>query len=232
MVLREVACTSRNGNVSHCETRRRVDPGQTARVTLSTLPRGPDFAISVAMATPATTLRAEHSVVAKAFHACELSKARRIILVSAHSGDGKTYLANCISRHAGFVTERPVRVETLLVVRHLRIEGSGDEDADGFLWVDGLSLLDGEGASALTPGLRDWLDGALLVARGMVTTRREVADCADRLRMLGVPVLGGVWNDVDCPTVAEALRRAKRRFSIRRPRLADATQRQEVPRSS
>lgn len=137
--------------------------------------------------------------MAGAFHAASLANARRILLVSARSGDGKTQFARCILRHASAVTDLPVRVKTIAMV------DPHTESNHGYVWVDGLALLEGEGPAALTPAVRAYLDGALLVARGMLTTRAEVADCADQLRNLGVPVLGGVWNEFDCPPVAEAL---------------------------
>jgi len=179
----------------------------------------PDLAIHRSVNTKNATntenaaLRAEHGVVARAFHAAALAGARRILLVSAHSGDGKSRFADCILRHASVITDAPVGVQTLtsawLQTEEAQLYGGGQRDPyqHGYVWIDGLALLEGEGPAVLTPALRGSLDGAILVARGMVTTRAQVADCADRLRMLGVPLLGGIWNDLDCPPVAEVLRR-------------------------
>lgn len=146
------------------------------------------------------TLREEHRLVARALQTAEAAKARRILLASARTGDGKTHLARCIERYASVVTDEPFEVETF------DSPSSRSEQAGGYVWVDGVALLEGEGAAALTPSIRASLDGALLVARGMVTTRAELRECADRLRVLGMPVLGGVWNDVACPPPSETVR--------------------------
>jgi hypothetical protein len=138
--------------------------------------------------------------VARAFHAADSADARRILLVSARSGDGKTHFAQCILRHASVVTDAPYQVKAF-ATRDPR-----EESNHGYVWVDGVALLEGEGPAALTPSVRSSIDGALLVVRGMVTTRAQVADCADRLSALGVRVLGGVWNEFDCPPPAETLR--------------------------
>jgi hypothetical protein len=145
-------------------------------------------------------LRAEHRLVARAFHAAEAVGARRILLVSAHSGDGKTHFARCVQRHASAVTDEPFEVEAFGPPR------PSAERSTGYVWVDGVALLEGDGAAVLAPAVRASVDGALLVARGMVTTRAEVADCAAQLRVLGMQVLGGVWNDSDCAPPAETLR--------------------------
>lgn len=63
-----------------------------------------------------------------------------------------------------------------------------------------------DGAAVLAPAVRASVDGALLVARGMVTTRAEVADCSAQLQVLGLQMIGGVWNDSDCVPPAETLR--------------------------
>jgi hypothetical protein len=117
-------------------------------------------------------LREEHRLVARAFQTAEGAQARRILLASPRTGDGKSHLAECIERYANLV----------------------------------MAGLEGEGAAVLTPSIRASLDGALLLARGMVTTRAELRECADRLRVLGMPVLGGVWNDVACPPPMETAR--------------------------
>lgn len=146
---------------------------------------------------------AEHRTVARAFHAADQAKARRILLVSAHQGDGKSHLARCIARHARSVTDQPVEL--------LGLEGAEplSECEQGYVWVDGLALLEGEGACALYPSFRASLDGALFVARGMATTRAELAECSERLEVLGVRLLGGVWNEYDHPPAAEALSEIK-----------------------
>jgi len=158
--------------------------------------------------TSSKTLRAEHSLVARAFHAADAADARRILLVSAHSRDGKSHFARCISRHASVVTDAPVQVHAF-AMPHLEAEGQHGHVHHGYVWVDGVALLEGEGPAELTPAVRAYFDGALFITRGMVTTRAEVADCADRLRILGMRMLGGVWNEYDCPPVAEAVRIVK-----------------------
>ena len=143
------------------------------------------------------TLREEHRLVARAFQTAQAANARRILLASARTGDGKSHLARCIERYASVVTDEPFEVDFFE-------RGSPRANpVDGYVWIDGVALLEGEGAAALTPSIRASLDGALLVARGMSTTRAELRECADRLRVLGVPVLGGVWNDVACPPPTE-----------------------------
>ncbi|MGB5285772.1 MAG: hypothetical protein WCB63_06180 [Polyangiales bacterium] len=155
------------------------------------------------MSKSTNTLRMEQSLVARAFHTVQSADARRILLVSAHSGEGKTHFAQCIARHASTVTDEPIQVEVFATAPPLA------ERTHGYVWVDGVSLLEGQGAAALTPSVRASFDGALLVARGMVTTREQVANCADELSIRGVRVLGGVWNEFDCPPPAQTLRMLK-----------------------
>jgi hypothetical protein len=145
-------------------------------------------------------LRAEHRLVARAFHAAQTAGARRILLVSAHVGDGKTHFARCIQRHASAVTAEPFEVEAFGPPKPRA------ERSTGYVWVDGVALLEGDGAAVLAPAVRASVDGALLVARGMVTTRAEVADCSAQLQVLGLQMIGGVWNDSDCVPPAETLR--------------------------
>jgi hypothetical protein len=146
------------------------------------------------------TLREEHKLVARAFQAAEAANARRILLASARTGDGKTHLSRCIERCASAVSEE--RCE----IRDFAERPLGEDRADGYVWVDGVALLEAEGAASLTPSVRASLDGAFLVARGMLTTREELRECADRLRVLGLPVLGGIWNEFGCPSPMETLR--------------------------
>lgn len=177
------------------------------------------------------TLRGEHSLVARAFRAAESADARRILLVSAHSGDGKSHFAGCIARHADAVTEKPVQVHSFAMPR-LEAEGNHGHVHHGYVWVDGLALLEGEGPALLTPSVRAYFDGALLIARGMVTTRAQVADCADRLRNLGVRVLGGVLNEFHCPPPAEALRVIKAGLWTWPPRFPPGVFTLQIRRSS
>lgn len=170
--------------------------------------------------------RAEHSLVARAFHAAQSADARRILLVSAHAGDGKTHFAGCIQRHASVVTDEPFQVQSFATFRP-----QGDVES-GYVWVDGVALLEGEGAAALTPAVRASFDGALLVARGMVTTRAEVADCAEQLRILGMPMLGGVWNEIECPSPAEALHNIKAGLRTWPPQLPPGVIARQFRRSS
>jgi len=143
-------------------------------------------------------LLTEHKLVASAFQAADLAGARRVLLVSANPGDGKSHLARCILRHATTVTDAGVRICTL--------QDLGCHEDEGYLWVDGLTLLEEPGPRLLTPSVRASLDGALLVARGMATTRREIEECGQRLRALGLDPLGGIWNECDHPPASEALR--------------------------
>ncbi|MEM7434226.1 MAG: hypothetical protein AAF436_03670 [Myxococcota bacterium] len=155
------------------------------------------------------TLREEHGLVARAFHTAQAANARTILLVSARSGDGKTHLAGCIQRQASAVTNEPSEVLSFKAMRSALEPGAWQASPPvrkGYRWVDGVSLLDGAGTLALTPALRSAFDGALLVARGMETTRADAAYCAKQLGILGIPVLGGVWNSFDCPPPAEAAR--------------------------
>ncbi len=145
------------------------------------------------------TLREEHKLVARAFQSAEQANARRILLASARTGDGKSEFARCIERYAHVVSDQPIRVCSFSAQRWQ------EEPSEGFVWVDGVALLEGGGAAALTPAVREHLDGALLIARGMVTTREQLRECAERLRVLGMPVLGGVWNDVACRPPLETL---------------------------
>ena len=183
------------------------------------------------MNTPSKTLRTEHGLVARAFHAADSADARRILLVSAHAGDGKSHLARCIARHASVVTDAPVLVQSF-AMQHLRAEGQHGPVHHGYVWVNGAALLEGEGPAALTPEVRAYFDGALLVARGMVTTRAEVADCADRLRILGMRMLGGVWNEYYCPPVAEAVRGIKASLFSWPPRLPPGVSTRQIRRPS
>lgn len=146
-------------------------------------------------------LRAEHSLVASAFHTVQAANARRILLVSAHAGDGKSRFARCIQRYASVVTDEPCTVVSRSSVR--LPQGPMEH---GYLWVDGLALLEGEGGAVLSPAVRASLDGAVLIGRGMATTRNELAECAGQLRDLNIPVLGGVWNAVECQTPVEMAR--------------------------
>ncbi len=146
-------------------------------------------------------LLAEHKLVARAFQAADQAGARRVLLVSANPGDGKSHLAGCILRHAATVTDAQVRVQTLPALQDL-----GCDEDDAYLWVDGLTLLEEPGPRLLTPSVRASLHGALLIARGMATTRREIEECGQRLRALGLNPLGGIWNECDHPPASEALR--------------------------
>ena len=150
------------------------------------------------MAASSQTHTAEHRLVARVFQAADQSNARRVLLASPYEGDGKSHLARCILRHSSVVTEEPSEVLALGAVE-------SSQDKKGYLWFDGLALLEGEGASALTPSIRASLDGAIVVVRGMATTRDELADCAERLQVLGLPLLGGVWNERDHPPADEVL---------------------------
>lgn len=164
--------------------------------------------------------------MASACHAAQSAGARRILLVSAHSGAGKTNLARCILRHANVVTDEPFQVQPF------GTPWLPPEDARGYVWIDGLALLEGEGAAALKPSIRASFDAVLLVARGMVTTRAQVADCADQLRTLGMHVLGGVWNEFECPPRAETLRIVKAGLRKWPPRFPPGVFNQQVRRSS
>jgi hypothetical protein len=158
-------------------------------------------------------MREEHQLVARAFRTAQDAQARRILLASARTGDGKSHLARCIEQYADVVTDEHFEVAAL------SSRSSRPEAENGYVWVDGVALLEGEGAAALTPAIRATLDGALLVARGMVTTRAELRECAERLRVLGMPVLGGVWNDVACPPPMETVRAFADGFRTWPPRL-------------
>lgn len=164
--------------------------------------------------------------MARAFHATRAANARRILLVSALPGEGKTHLAYCILRHAAVATDEEVQVRALESLRPKM------ETPTGYIWIDGASLLEGEGAAALTPAVRAWFHGALFVARGMVTTRAQVMDCADQLRILGIDVLGGVWNEIDCPPPAETVRSLKKGFLTWPPRLPPGVLARQFRRSS
>jgi len=177
------------------------------------------------------TLRAEHSLVARAFHAAESADVKRILLVSARSGDGKSHFAHCILRHASVVTDAPVQVRTFKIPE-LQAESGHGHVHNGYVWVDGVALLEGEGPSALIPCVRAYFDGALIVVRGMVTTREQVADCADQLRILGVRVLGGVWNEFHCPPPAETLRAIKAGLWTWPPRFPPGVFTRQIHRSS
>lgn len=172
------------------------------------------------------TLRAEHSLVAQAFHAAQAADARRILLVSAHTGDGKSHFARCIKQHASVVTDEPFQVQTFATLR------PQEALEHGYVWVDGVALLEGEGAAVLTPAVRASFDGALLIARGMVTTRADLNECADRLRILDMPVLGGVWNAVDCPPPAETIRAFREGLRTWPPRLPPGVLARQFRRSS
>lgn len=146
--------------------------------------------------------RAELTLVASALHAVKAANARRILLASAHKGDGKSRFARCLQEYASAVTDEPCEVVSRSDVRSFPPEPL----ERGYLWVDGVELLEAEGAAVLFPAVRASFDGAVLIARGMVTTRTELAECAKQLRDLDVPVLGGVWNAVDCPAPGEMAR--------------------------
>ncbi len=180
----------------------------------------------------AKLLREEHSLVARVFGAAQSANAHRILLVSAHSGDGKTHFARCIQRHASAVTNETSMVQSFTApLSKAELEPTA-EPAHGYVWVDGLALLEGEGAAALTPSVRANFDGALLIARGMTTTRAQVAACADQLRVLGLPMLGGVWNELECPSPAETLRRIKAGLRTWPPQLPPGVITRQLRRSS
>lgn len=160
----------------------------------------PILRTEVGVSKSSNTLRMEQSLVARAFHAVESAGARRVLLVSAYSGDGKTHFAQSIVRHASTVTDEPIEVQNFATAPPQA------ERLHGYVWVDGVSLLEGQGAAALTPTVRASFDGALFIARGMVTTREEIANCAEELHIRGIPVLGGIWNEFDCPPPAETIR--------------------------
>lgn len=171
-------------------------------------------------------LRAEHSLVARALHAAQSVNARRILLVSPHSGDGKSHFARCLQEHASVVTGEPLQVLSFTTLQP-------QEQMDhGYVWVDGVALLEGEGAAVLTPAVRSSFDGALLVARGMGTTRAEVAECAEQLRILGMQLIGGVWNELECPTPAETFRAIKAGLREWPPQLPPGVITRQLRRSS
>ena len=163
------------------------------------------------MSTSSEVRRAEHRLVARAFHIVQAANARRILLVSPHDGDGKSRFARCIQEYASAVTEEPCQILSRSSVR-VPLEPM----ERGYFWVDGVSLLEGEGAAVLFPAVRASFDGAVLIARGMVTTRKELAACAAQLRDLDMPVLGGVWNAIESPTPAQ-MARAFRQGLLRWP---------------
>ncbi len=177
------------------------------------------------MSTSFTKLRAEHSLVARAFHDAQAADARRILLVSARTGDGKTYFARCVQRHASVVIDEPCEVQTFSP-RWL-----AEESSHGYVWVDGVALLEGAGAAVLTPSVRSWFDGVVFIARGMVTTRAELTECAERLRNLEMPVLGGIWNSYDCPPPAEAVRAFKEGLRTWPPRFPPGVLARQIRRS-
>ena len=149
--------------------------------------------------------------MARAFRAAEAADASRVLLVSPRSGDGKTHFASCVLRHASVVTDVPFQVKPFEAVDpHAQVAFHLQKYVDGYVWVDGLALLEGRGPLALTPAVRTYFDGVLLVARGMVTTRDEVAQCAEQLGSLGMKVFGAIWNEFDCPPIPEAVQRIKK----------------------
>lgn len=167
--------------------------------------------------------------MASAFHTAQAASARCILLVSARSGDGKTHFSRCLQRHADVVTDEPFQVLPFSVTSTWSEPVHRDS---GYLWVDGVSLLEGEGAAVLTPVVRASFDGALLVARGMVTTRAQVAECASQLRTLDMPVLGGVWNSLECPGPAETIHAFKAGLRTWPPRLPPGVFARQIRRSS
>jgi Mrp family chromosome partitioning ATPase len=173
-----------------------------------------------------STLRAEHSLVARAFQSARGANARRILLVSARSGDGKSHFARCIQRHANVVTNEPCEVQSFSP------RWPADENGKGYVWVDGVALLEGAGAGVLRPSVRASFHGVLFVARGLVTTRAELAECGERLRTLEMPVLGGIWNSFECPPPAEAVRAFKEGLRTWPPRFPPGVFARQTRRSS
>lgn len=145
------------------------------------------------------TVRDEHKLVARMYQAAREADARRILIASAHSGDGKSHLGRCIQHYASLVSDEAI------FVRSFSKQQWETRDTDAYVWVDGLALLENEGAAALSPSIRSSLDGAIIVARGMHTTRAQVRECAEALRGVGLPVLGGVWNELSSPSPRESL---------------------------
>jgi len=218
-----------------------VSRAETGYVSIQSEPRtcrglwpfGPDLAYYVVLSygfervsTSFRTLRAEHSLVARAFHSAQDADARRILLVSARSGEGKTHFARCIQRHASVVTDEPCEVQ------NFSSRWLADESRTGYVWVDGVALLEGAGAGVLTPSVRAPFDGAFFIARGLVTTRAELGECGERLRALDMPVLGGIWNSFECPPPAEAVRALKEGLRRWPPRLPPGVFARQTRRSS
>jgi hypothetical protein len=145
------------------------------------------------------TVREEHKLVARMFQAARSADARRILIASAHSGDGKSHLGRCIQHYASLVSDEAI------FVRSFSKQQWETRDNDAYVWVDGLALLENEGAAKLSPTIRSSLDGAIIVARGMHTTRAQLRECAEALRGVGIPLLGGVWNELSSPSPRESL---------------------------
>ncbi len=177
------------------------------------------------MSSSSKTYIEEHGLVASAWQAARLANARRVLLVSAHSGDGKTHFTRCVLRHWSTISDYPVRIETFPFIEP-------SSASESVIWIDGLALMEGQGPSALSPRVRGSIDAALFIARGMVTTRAEAAECADRLSKLDVPLLGGIWNEFDCAPVDKAVRKIWSNFFSWPPRFPHSISSSSAERSS
>jgi len=132
---------------------------------------------------------------------------RFILVVSARTGDGKSYLFHTL-RSVLSVAE-PEAWRFLDVDDAARFSPS-DIPAPCRAVIDGAALLDGDGGIRLNDEWMSALDGALIVLLAGRTTEEEVAQLRSRLDGLEIPPVGVVWNDRDdrgLPSLLGALRR-------------------------
>lgn len=113
----------------------------------------------------------------------------RLYILSARRSEGRTTLTRLLTRELALIDSRPIRacvdLQDLLPQR-------------GVTLVDGPPLLEGDGLLELRPEHTE--DScALLVARGQTSTLADAKRALKQTLLLGIEVVGTVYNAPDEP---------------------------------
>ena len=156
---------------------------------------------------------------------------RCILVVSARSGDGKTFLFETLESVLAAADPDAWRFLDLRQAAHA---SPADFAAPARVVIDGASMLDGDGGIQLNAEWMEALDGALIVLLAGRTTEDEVAQLRARLDALEIPPVGVVWNDRDDRGMPSLLQALKRRAAAVRQMLpgSKAAQTSDAPRPS
>ncbi len=152
--------------------------------------------------------------------AVERTGARRLLVVSARRGDGRTHLIETLEamvddQQAG----RTGQAWSFLTLAEAAARGPGTICEGCRLVIDGPALLDGDGAIGLEPGWLEVVDGVIVVLLAGRTTEAELALVRARLEALQLPLLGAVWNERHDQGFGKALSRLRQRAWSRLGRL-------------